>query len=146
HPRCMKVLVAGSHGLIGSSLLAALRKRGDDAVALPRFGTAVWNVEGADAVVNLAGASIAGKRWTPAYKKEILDSRILSTRGLGDGIGKAARKPRVLINGSAVGYYGARGDEPLGEEERPGDDFLADVVTAWEAEAQHAPVRSVQIR
>jgi len=142
----MKIVVAGSSGLIGTRLLEAMRKRGDEAVGLPHFGTARWEVDGADAVVNLAGASVAGKRWTASYKKEILDSRVLTTRALVESIERAARKPRALVNASAVGYYGARGDELVDESTPPGSDFLATVVTAWEAEARKASVRSVQLR
>jgi uncharacterized protein (TIGR01777 family) len=142
----MQVAVAGSSGLIGTQLAAALRNRGDEMVALPRLGTRPWAVEGADAVVNLAGASVAGKRWTPEYKKEIEDSRVLSTRAAVEAIASAQRKPRVLVNASAVGYYGGRGDEVLEESAGPGSDFLANVSRRWEAEAQRAQVRSVQIR
>src|SRR5437899_6756669 len=142
----MRVVVAGASGLIGSGLTRALRERGDAAVALPRFASGPWSVEGADAVVNLAGASVAGKRWTPAYKKEIEESRVLATRALVDAIRAAQRKPRVLINASAVGYYGGRGDEILDESAAPGADFLANLSRQWEAEAQRAPVRSVQLR
>ncbi len=142
----MRVAVAGSSGLIGTHLAAALRNRGDEVVALPRLGTRPWSVEGADAVVNLAGASVAGKRWSPAYKKKIEDSRVLATRTAVEAIASASRKPRVLVNASAVGYYGGRGDELLEESAGPGADFLANVSQKWEAEAQRAPVRSVQIR
>jgi hypothetical protein len=127
-------------------LVAALRARGDDPTALPRFGAAPWSVEGADAVVNLAGASVAGKRWTPAYKREILESRTHSTRALVAAIDEARRKPGVLVNASAVGYYGGRGDEMLDERAEAGKDFLATVVAAWEDEARKARVRSVQLR
>jgi len=142
----MRALVAGASGLIGTHLGRALRARGDEMVALPRFGTAPWSVEGADAVVNLAGANVGARRWTPAYKKEIEESRVLSTRALVEAIGKAARKPQVLVNASAVGYYGGRGDEVLEESAPSGGDFLAGVVRRWEAEAQRAAVRSVQVR
>jgi len=142
----MRAVVAGASGLIGTHLGRALRERGDEVVPLPRFGTTPWNVEGADAVVNLAGASVAGKRWTPAYKQEIEDSRVRTTRALVEAIAAARRKPRVLVNASAVGYYGGRGDEVLEEAARPGADFLAGVVQKWEAEAQRAPIRSVQMR
>jgi hypothetical protein len=142
----MRVVVAGASGLIGTELSRVLSERGDEVVALPRFGKAPWSVEGADAVVNLAGASVAGKRWTPAYKKEIEDSRVLTTRALVEAIASPARKPRVLVNASAVGYYGGRGDEVLEEGAAPGGDFLANVVRQWEAQAQRAPVRSVQLR
>ena len=142
----MRVVLAGAGGLIGTRLAAALEARGDEVVRLPRFGTAPWSIEGADAVVNLAGASVAGKRWSPEYKKAILDSRVLTTRALVEAIAKAQRKPQVLVNASAVGYYGGRGDEVLEESAGPGADFLADVVSRWEAEAQRASIRSVQVR
>ena len=142
----MRVVVAGASGLIGTHLLEAIRARGDEAIALPRFGTAPWSVEGADAVVNLAGASVAGKRWTPAWKAEIEESRVRSTRAVVEAIVRAARKPKVLVNASAVGYYGGRDDELLDETASPGADFLANVVRQWEAEAQRASVRSVQVR
>ncbi len=142
----MRVVLAGASGLIGTHLVAALRARGDEAVTLLRFGTAPWSVDGADAVVNLAGASVGGKRWTPEYKKAILDSRVLTTRALVEAIAKAQRKPRVLVNASAVGYYGGRGDELLEESATPGADFLANVGRQWEAEARRAAVRSVQVR
>ena len=142
----MRVVVSGASGLIGTHLQEALRARGDEPIALPRFGTAPWSVEGADAVVNLAGASVAGKRWTPAWKAEIEESRVRSTRSVVEAIVRAARKPKVLVNASAVGYYGGRDDELLDETASPGADFLANVVRQWEAEAQRASVRSVQVR
>ena len=136
----MRVAIAGASGLIGSELSAALSARGDEVVRLPRYRSAPWTLQGADAVVNLAGANVGGKRWSPEYKKEILDSRVLTTRALVD------LKPPLLINASAVGYYGGRGDETLDESAAPGRDFLAGVVTAWEAEAARAPGRSVFLR
>jgi uncharacterized protein (TIGR01777 family) len=142
----MRVVVAGASGLIGTELTKALALRGDEVIRLPRFGTAPWTVAGADAVVNLAGANVAGKRWSPAYKKEILDSRVLSTRALVEAIAAAPIKPRVLVNASAVGFYGGRGDDVVDESATPGADFLAGVVQAWEAEARKAQVRSVQAR
>jgi uncharacterized protein (TIGR01777 family) len=145
----MKIAVAGSRGLIGAELLRELRERGDEVVALPRRGTARWSLEGIEAAVNLAGASIGGKRWSPEYKKEILDSRVLSTRELVEAMSRAERKPLVLVNASAVGFYGGRGDELLDESAGPGADFLAGVCQEWEAEARKAEdlgVRSVQPR
>ncbi len=142
----MRVAIAGASGLIGTHLSAALRARGDEVGALPRFGTAQWSVEGYDAVVNLAGASIGGKRWSAAYKQEIESSRVRPTRALVDAIAAAARKPRVLVNASAVGYSGGRGDEALDESASPGADFLAIVTQRWEAEARRAAIRSVQVR
>src|SRR3954468_7864494 len=142
----MRVAVAGSHGLIGSALTKALRERGDEPLPLPRFGSAPWSVEGADAVVNLAGASVAGKRWSADYKREIEISRLRSTRAMVEAISSAQRRPRVLVNASAVGYYGGRGDEILDETAGSGADFLARVCEKWEMEARRAPVRSVQVR
>jgi len=142
----MRVAMAGASGLIGSELVRALRSRGDQVVPLPRFGTGPWSVEGVGAVVNLAGASVAAKRWTRAYKKQIEDSRVLTTRALVEAIGAARDRPRVLLNASAVGYYGGRGDEVLDEGASAGSDFLANLSRQWEAEAQRAPVRSVQVR
>ncbi|HZR10496.1 MAG TPA: TIGR01777 family oxidoreductase, partial [Myxococcales bacterium] len=123
-------------------LNVAAAYRWDGAKELPPIEA----LAGADAVVNLAGASVAGKRWSPEYKKAILDSRVLTTRALVEAIAKAQRKPQVLVNASAVGYYGGRGDEVLEESAGPGADFLADVVSRWEAEAQRASIRSVQVR
>lgn len=142
----MNVMVAGASGLIGTELVKALRARGDQVLALPRHGSASWQVDGFDAVVNLAGANLSSKRWSPGFKKEILESRVATTRSLVEAIDKAARKPRVLVNASAVGFYGSRGDETLDESGAPGSDFLSGVVQAWEAEAQKSTVRSVQIR
>ena len=139
----MKVLIAGASGLIGTRLLVALRARGDEAVALPRFGAVPWTVEGVDAVVNLAGASIAGKRWSPAYKKELFDSRVLPTRALVEAIAKASQKPRVLVSGSAVGFYGDGGDAIIDESTGPGKDFLSELAVAWEAEASKTSIRFV---
>ncbi|MCA1827117.1 MAG: TIGR01777 family oxidoreductase [Myxococcales bacterium] len=136
----MRVAIAGASGLIGTELTEALEERGDEVVKLPRFGSAPWSIAGADAVVNLAGASIGGKRWTPEYKRQIRDSRVLTTRAL------VELKPRVLINASAVGFYGGRGDELLDESSAPGGDFLAGVVGDWEREAARAPGRSVFLR
>jgi uncharacterized protein (TIGR01777 family) len=142
----MKVAIAGSSGLIGTHLIEALQKRGDQAVRLPRFGSGRWTLEGVDAVVNLAGANLFDQRWNNGFKKKIEDSRLHTTRALVQEIANAQQKPRVLVNASAVGYYGDRGDELLEENASPGTDFLADVVKRWEAEAQKAGVRSVQIR
>jgi uncharacterized protein (TIGR01777 family) len=142
----MKVAVAGSSGLIGTALVQALQKRGDEVQRLPRLGTAPWNFEGADAVVNLAGESIGKQRWTQDFKKEIASSRVLPTRALVDTIAQMQRKPRVLVNASAVGFYGGRGDDVLDESAAMGHDFLATVVEDWEAEARDASIRSVQVR
>lgn len=133
----MRVAIAGASGLIGTELAQALQARGDEVVKLPRGSAAI---EGCDAVVNLAGANVGGKRWSAAYKQEILESRVLTTRRLVEA------KPPVLINASAVGVYGGRGDEELDESAPPGHDFLASVCTAWEAEAAKSPGRVVMLR
>ena len=90
-------------------------------------------------IVNLAGEGIAEKRWTERHKELIHSSRIDSTRALVQAIAKAKAKPKFLINASAVGYYGARGDETLTEESSPGKDYLARVCVAWEEEACEGP-------
>src|SRR5690606_20447988 len=99
-------------------------------------------IDGAEIVVNLAGESIAGRRWTAAHKQRIRESRVLATRSLVAAIGRAAQPPGVLISGSAVGYYGPRGDEVITESTPAGSDFLAEVGVAWEAEALAAEWRT----
>jgi uncharacterized protein len=153
----VKIVVAGGTGFLGSPLTARLAADGHDVVVLTRRAgsvagarTAVWTPDGsavgswaaeldeATAVVNLAGESIAGKRWSAAHKQEILDSRIRATRSLAVAIARAARPPSVLVSGSAVGYYGPRGDEVVTEATPPGRDFLARVCVQWEDEANRA--------
>ncbi|ADU51556.1 domain of unknown function DUF1731 [Thermaerobacter marianensis DSM 12885] len=102
-------------------------------------------VEGAGAVVNLAGESIAAGRWTPRQKERILQSRLQATRALVQAIAAARRKPAVLVSGSAVGYYGPRGDEAIDETAPPGTDFLSRVCVAWEAEARKAEEAGVRV-
>ena len=151
----MKVAIAGASGFVGTALSAALATRGDTIVRIGRgAGSDVqWDpaagmldpsaLEGVDAVVNLAGATIAA-RWTHAHKRAILESRVNGTRLLAGRCAKLERKPGVLVCGSAIGIYGSRGDEWLDEASAPGDDFLAGVVRAWEAAA--APARDAWIR
>ena len=158
----MKIVVAGASGLIGRRLVKELRGRGDEVLALVRrtqdvegAQAVVWDgrgpgqwrsvIDGADAVVNLAGATVA-RRWNDAVKREILESRTQSTKALVEAIAAAVRKPRVLVNASAVGYYGGRGDDLIDESAGPGTDFLSGVVKAWEEEAAKAPVRNVFLR
>ena len=146
--------------MIGRALVRELRERGDEVIALSRdperapaslgVEAQAWrdpkgeppppdSLRGSDAVAHLLGETVA-QRWTEAAKREIRDSRILSTRQLVAGLAELApeKRPRVLVSQSATGFYGARGDERLSEEAPGGDDFLANVVRDWEAEAQRA--------
>jgi uncharacterized protein (TIGR01777 family) len=153
----MKILVTGSTGLVGKALVAELVKDGHSVCRLVRPGTNVnddaggfnvaWNpatgelggaAVGADAVVNLAGASIADGRWTEKRKAVLRMSRVDVTRALMEALGKMSAKPTVLISASAIGYYGDRGDEVLDEQSAAGKDFLAGIAKDWEAEALKA--------
>lgn len=159
----MRVVVSGSSGLIGRSLLAALRARGDEVTVLvrrpPAAGEARWDpatgsidagaLEGAGAVVNLAGAGIGDKRWSTARRHEILSSRVQGTTLLARSMAEIAHPPTVLVNASAVGFYGDRGDEVLTEASTRGRGFLAEVCAAWEdatEPAAQAGVRVVRLR
>jgi uncharacterized protein len=156
----MRVAVTGATGTIGAALLGALRERGDQATALSRSGAdgAVrWAapsqepapaeaLAGRDAVVHLLGEPL-DQRWSDAAKREIRNSRVLGTRNLVAGLRAlpGEQRPRVLVSQSAVGFYGARGDEPVDESEPPGEDFLARVVVDWEAEALAAAELGVRV-
>jgi uncharacterized protein (TIGR01777 family) len=158
------VLVTGAHGLIGTALIPRLRADGHRVVRLvrgdpegsddvrwdPAAGTIdAAGLEGVDAVVHLAGAGIGDKKWTPARKALILDSRTQGTDLLARTLAGLARPPKVLLSGSAVGYYGNRGAEELTEASTPGDDFPARVCQAWEgatAPAEEAGIRVVHLR
>lgn len=147
-----RIVVTGSSGLIGSALVSALRERGDEVVRLvrrpPRSADEVqWDpssrhldpsvLDGADGLVNLASAGPGDKRWTAAYKREILASRVNSTHAAATAVAHADHPVR-LVCASATGFYGDRGDEPLTEESGPGSTFFTDVVLAWEAAAEPA--------
>ncbi|HZR24502.1 MAG TPA: TIGR01777 family oxidoreductase [Vicinamibacterales bacterium] len=129
----MQVVIAGASGFLGRPLSRALSADGHSVTALPRGSTA--GVDGSDIVINLAGESIAGRRWSATHKQHILDSRVTTTRNLTNAIRTAARPPSVFISGSAVGYYGPLGDEIVTEEAPAGHDFLATVCARWESEA-----------
>jgi uncharacterized protein len=155
----MRIVVAGGSGFLGSSLRRALTADGHTVVTLtrqPRTPSDVgWSgapsdttwvpaLAGADAIVNLAGASIAGRRWTTARKREILESRLDATSAVVAGLHQTGVP--LLISSSAIGIYGTRGDELLTEQSPEGDDFLADVCRAWEAEALKAPAATRVVR
>jgi uncharacterized protein (TIGR01777 family) len=156
----MRIVVTGSTGLIGTALVTSLHSAGHEVVRLvrrtPRAADEVaWDpttgtvdldglarVEGA---VHLAGAPVGDKRWTEAYKRTILDSRVNGTRTLAEALTKLDPLPRVLVCGSAVGFYGDRGEEILTEDSGPGTGFLAGVVRAWEAAAEPATSAGVRV-
>jgi len=159
----MRVVVSGSSGLIGRSVVVALGARGDEVTPLvrrpPRAGEAKWDpvagtidagaLEGADAVVHLAGAGIGDKRWSPARRREIVSSRVQSTALLAQTLAGLRHAPPVMVSASAVGFYGDRGDEELTEQSGPGSGFLAEVCRAWEEATEPAArvgIRVVRLR
>ena len=139
----MRVAVTGATGLIGSALCRALEARGDSVVRVGRPYNARL-LDGADAVVHLAGATISD-RWTAAQKRAIRDSRIEGTTLIANAIAELDRKPRVLVSASAIGWYGDRGDEILDETSGPGRGFLADVCRAWEDSADAARAAGIRV-
>ncbi len=155
----MKVAITGATGLIGTALHSHLTAAGHHVVRIVRHdaerGDIVWSpaerrfpdgaLEGVDAVVNLAGAGIADHRWTAEYKRTLLESRTSSTTLIAEAIAGTDGGPRTLLSGSAVGYYGSRGDEDLDERSRPGDDFLAGVVVEWERSTEAAEAAGVRV-
>jgi uncharacterized protein len=148
----VRALVTGSTGFVGGAVAAALRARGDEVVSVSRRagpGAIGWDaiaseISSIDAVVNLAGETIAG-RWNAKKKRSILDSRIDGTRTLVDAITRSETKPRVMVSASAVGIYGETFEE-VDESSPAGHDYLATVCIAWEAEAARAPIRVVRPR
>ena len=165
----MNLVIAGASGFIGTALTARLLTDGHSLKLLthsaPRTGSTdnkKWHhwtpgtpgdwqavVDGSDGVINLAGEPIAAGRWTQIQKKKIRESRIAATKSLVDAISRAQRKPAFLLNASAVGYYGPRGDEIVTEETPPGNDFLSEVCREWEDQARQAErtgVRVVRLR
>jgi uncharacterized protein (TIGR01777 family) len=158
----MKILVSGASGLIGTALLPALRAEGHTVGRLVRPeagragpGDVAWDIGAGtidaaalarfDAVVHLGGASVAALRWTAAVRERIRASRIDSARLLARAIAAQERPPGVLVQASAVGYYGDRGDEILTETSAPGRGFLSRVCIDWEAEAVPAAARGVRV-
>jgi uncharacterized protein len=154
----VRVSVTGATGTLGQALVAALLARGDEVAALSRDAGRALEVlpagveafswpapkhepppaealEGVDGVIHLLGEPIA-QRWTDAARREIRDSRVLSTRNLAAALAELSERPGVLVSQSASGYYGAGGDEPVDESGAPGDDFLARVTIDWEKQAR----------
>jgi len=159
----MKIVISGASGLIGTQLVAKLSQSGHEVIRLvrrsPKSGEIQWNpksgtldaaaLEGTDAVIHLSGAGIGDKRWSAAYRKEILDSRTDTTALLAKTIASLSSKPSVFLSGSAIGIYGARNDEQLTEVSTHGTGFLAEVCEQWEAAAKpavDAGVRTVYLR
>jgi len=156
------MLISGSTGLIGTALIECMQHHDHEMVRLVRPGTRIgagsarlsgdeksvpWNpasttidsaADGADAVVHLAGASIAGGRWTAARKRELRASRVAATRNLVTALGALRRPPKIFVAASAIGIYGSRGSEELTESSAPGNDFLAHLTREWETESAHA--------
>ncbi|MFD9404648.1 TIGR01777 family oxidoreductase [Streptomyces sp. NPDC060011] len=160
-PPGSRIAIAGASGLIGSELARSLRADGHEVVRLvrhaPRSRDEVrWDPQrqridatgllGCAAVVNLAGAGVASRPWTEAYKKQIRDSRVLGTATLAEAVASLDEPPRVFVNGSAIGFYGDTGSRAVDESAPPGDGFLSSVCVEWEeatAPAQEAGVRTV---
>ena len=166
----MKVAITGATGFVGSRLVEQLQAQGHQPLIFTRNREAAlrkfpkleivaytptesgdWQkaIAGCDAVVHLAGEPIAESRWTPQHKQEILNSRKLGTQKIVEAIAQANPKPNVLVNASAIGYYGTSETATFDETSPPGHDFLAEVCQAWEAEAQkvkEAGVRLVILR
>jgi hypothetical protein len=157
----MKIAVTGASGLIGSALTASLRENGDQVVTLVRRTPAsasevAWDplaplgglppgaLDGTGAVVHLAGAGVADRRWTDSYQQEIRASRVRGTRGLTEFLAAMDQRPAVLLSGSAIGWYGDTGGREVDESAPAGAGFLAGVVRDWEAAAD--PAREAGIR
>jgi uncharacterized protein (TIGR01777 family) len=159
----MDVAITGASGLVGTALTDALRSRGDGVVSIGRGASSDvrWDpmtgtldgdaLAGVTAVVHLAGESLGEKKWTADQKRRILESRVRGTELISTTIAELAAKPAVLVSGSAIGFYGDRGDEILTEASAPAPpgNFLAEVCVAWEAAtaaAESAGIRTVHLR
>ena len=159
----MRILISGASGLIGTALTSSLLADGHAVTKLvrrePGAGEISWDpaagkldpsaFDDCDAVINLSGAGIGDKRWTDEYKRELLTSRVATTELLATTMAALERKPAVLLSGSAVGWYGDRGDERLDELSPPGSDFLSGLCQTWEAAtaaAAAAGIRTAHLR
>ena len=157
----MKILVSGSHGLVGTALIKFLEQEGGHEIfrlvrhapnsrseiewSPDRYSIALARIEGFDAVVHLAGESIAEGRWSDEKKKRIRESRVKGTKLLGDALANLTSPPRTLISASAIGYYGDRGDEVLTEASTPGDGFLAELCAEWEKATALATEKGIRV-
>jgi uncharacterized protein len=154
----MQVLITGGSGFIGRALARTLAAEGHGVTVLSRTPAAARGVlppstvvvpdlagVTADAVVNLAGESLGTHRWNAARKRAFIDSRVDTTRRLVEWVQHLPRRPAVMVSGSAVGYYGARGDEPLTEDAVPGDEYQSALCRAWEDEARRAEALGVRV-
>ena len=155
----MKILITGSHGLVGKALISELNKDKHEIVSLVRHASEraseiEWHpnqgsidsehVSGFDVVVHLAGESIASGRWTDEKKRKIRESRVMGTTLLSQSLARSTKPPAVFISASAIGYYGNRADELLDEKSAPGNDFLAEVCVAWERATGEAEARGIR--
>ena len=156
----MRIVVGGSSGFIGTALVDRLRAAGHDIVRLVRRDSAApdevtWRpsvapldpstVDGADAVVNLAGVGVGTHRWNAAFKALIRASRVNSTEALAAAVAAAKAPPRVLLNASAVGFYGDTGDREVDESGPAGDGYFPDVCRAWEAATEAAEAAGIRV-
>ena len=156
----MKILIGGSHGLVGTALIKSLEAQGHEIFRLvrhaptsktevewspDRYSIALARIEGFDAVVNLAGESIAEGRWTDDKKRRIRESRVKGTKLLGDALANLTVPPKSFVCASAIGYYGNRGDELLTESSAPGDNFLAKVCAEWEDATALATEKGIRV-
>jgi uncharacterized protein (TIGR01777 family) len=161
----LKIVISGSNGAIGSTLVSALKAGGHKITPLVRskpnehVSGAGWDpmtdridydaIDGHDAVIHLAGKNLADKRWNEEFKKECYDSRILGTRTIAHALTKIENPPKVFLSASAVGYYGDQGDAELTEQSAPGQGYVANLCKDWEAEskvAERKGIRVVQMR
>jgi len=156
----MNILIAGSSGLVGSALTPFLEAQGCHVSHLVRHpakaaNEITWNpdkgeldsqsLKGFDAVINLAGENIAAGRWTEARKKELLDSRVKSTKTLCQALASLDNPPHVLVNASAIGYYGHQGSKLLTEDSPKGNGFLVDICNRWEAATEAALQKGIRV-
>jgi hypothetical protein len=155
----VKIAVTGSRGLIGSALVDRLQADGHEVVRVvrgtPAAGEVEWDpaggrldgasLDGVEGVVNLAGAGIGDQRWSDSRKRLVVESRVRSTGLLARTLAALDRPPSVLLSGSAVGYYGDRGDELLTERSGPGTGFLSDLCQAWESATDPAAEAGIRV-